>query len=235
MGEWLHQSLAGGWGALKRDPIGILLPASGVLLLQASAAMVVRGLWDHTDAATVVGAFAVAQGVRLVLSSGLRAPMIAAGARALDRPVSGLRRAPALLVVEAVIALATLCGAALFMVPTGLASFLILSRGLELFGAIGIAITVVGGAVVALLVRASLAYAPAEAVVAGRGAFGAIGEGWRQGRGDRIQLAMLLLAGDAMIATGGVLCGAGALPGYPMADLAVLHRWARRTSEGASA
>ena len=233
MGEWLHQSLQGGWRTLTRDPIGILLPAAGVLLLQASSVIVVRSLWDRVDLETIAIAFCAAQAVRLLLASLLRAPMIAAGARALDRPVSGLPRAPHLLVVEAVIALATLAGAAFVMVPLGLLSFLLLSRGLDLFGAIGISVTVIGGAVAALLVRASLAYAPVETVVAGRPAWTALGDGWRRARGDRLQLAAILLLGDVLVASGGALCGAGALPGYPMADLAVLHRWNRRIAEPA--
>ncbi|MEQ1504702.1 MAG: hypothetical protein ABMB14_20850, partial [Myxococcota bacterium] len=35
----------------------------------------------------------------------------------------------------------------------------------------------------------------------------------------------LVLAGDLATAIGGLPCGAGALPGYPITDLAALRRW----------
>ena len=232
-GEWVHQSIGGGWRTLGRDPIGILLPTAGVLLLHVAAAMVARAAWGEVDVASFVAALLVVHGVRILLTSPLRAPMIAAAARALDRPATGATRALQLLVVDLITGLLQILVAALIAVPVGGLSVLVLERGLHLFGAIGIGVALVGGAAASLLVRAALAYAPAEVVVARKGPFSALAEGWRVGKGDRLQLAIVLLFGDVALALGGAMCVAGALPGYPLADLAVLHRWTRRAKEAA--
>lgn len=230
-GEWVHQSIGGGWRTLGRDPVGILLPAAGVLLLHVGAALIARAAWGDVDLGSFALALLAVHAARVLLTSPLRAPLIAAGARALDRPATGSTRALQLLVVDLVTGALQLAVAALIAVPVGALSFLLLERGLHLFGAIGVGIALVGAAAASLLVRAALAYAPAEVVVARRGPLSALAEGWRGGRGDRVQLAIVLLFGDLAVAGGGALCGAGALPGYPLADLAILHRWTKRTKE----
>jgi hypothetical protein len=242
--EWTWQSLGGGWGVLKRDPIGILLPASGALLVHVAGVMAVRAAWYEPPAVGAAGyalsdwgaLAALAAGVqlaRILLGSAFRAPMIAAGARALDRPASGLRGALPLVAVDLVVGGLELLAAAIVGVPLGGLAFLALTRGLALLAALAAAAGLVGAATIALVVRASFAYAAAEAVIDRHPPWKALGNAWTRARGDRVQLMVLLVTGDALLGVGGALCGAGALPGYPIADLAVLHRWTRREAEAA--
>lgn len=221
----LLRDIPGGVGALGRDPIGILLPTAGVLLVQLALATALRAWWGWADpralALAAVGLFTVTP----ILTSPLRAGMIAAAARALGRPARGWSAAPALVLVEAVVWSLAVATAALVGAPFAMVAVASLSRGVPIAAA---AATGIGGmlaAVVGLLVRASFAYAPAEAVIGRRGPLAALSAGWRASGPDRFPLAAALLTGDAALAIGGALCGAGALPGYPIGDLIVVHRW----------
>lgn len=217
--------MIGGFGALGRDPIGVLLPTAGVLLLQLGVAVAIRNAWGASDpralVLTVLGVFTAFP----VLTSPLRAGVIAAGARALGRPARGLWTAPALVVVEAVVlGLAAVAGV-LVAAPFVAIAMASLSRGVPIAAALATGAGALTAATAVLLVRASFAYAAAEAVIGRKGPLRALAAGWRASGPDRLALVGILLVGDLTLALGGALCGAGALPGYPVGDLMVVHRW----------
>ena len=229
--EWLHQSVRGGVGALHRDPIGILLPAAGALLVQVAWALSVRFAWTLWALPETVVFGAAAYVSASAFSSLFRAPLIAAGARALDVPASGWRRFPALFVVQMVVAAVALAFAAVIAVPAVLAALLLASRQLFLFAAVLLGLGAVGAAFAGLAVRAMFAFAPIEAVLGGQGPLRALALGVQKSRSDRVQLLILILLGDILVGFGGLFCGAGALPGYPFSDLALTHRWLRIVPE----
>lgn len=228
--EWVHQSLRGGWQTLKREPIGILLPAAGALLMHVAAGMIVRSTWGVELTRIVLVGLAVTALVR-VAGAVFRAPMIAAAARALDLSATGVARAPQLAIVELLTTLAQLIASAIIVVPLSVATTVLAARGLHLLAALCLSVAAIGGTAIVLLVRATFAYAPAIVLVSRKDPIRALIEASKLARGDWLQLALLLFLGDALTGFGGLLCGAGALPGYPMGDLAVLHRWARRSYE----
>lgn len=225
---WVHQSFLGAWGVLERDPIGVLLPAAGALFVQIVAIGVLRVVWGRADLFAVLMVVLAGHVGRVVLASPFRAPMIAAGARALDRPAIGWPRALPLVAADLLVSALELLAAAVVAVPLAGFAALATQRGVYVGGSLFVALAAIGAAVAALLVRAAFAYAPAEVVVGGRAALPALARAWRKGSGDRLQLAALVLGGDLVFALGGALCGAGALPGYPVGELAVLHRWVHR-------
>jgi hypothetical protein len=224
--EWAHQSLAGGYRLLGRDPIGILLPCGAALLAQVLAMMAVRGAVSELDPTGVLTLALAALAVRLVIGGILRAPTLAAGARALDRPASAALAIPGVVFIDLLVAALELLAAAIPLVPAVALALFALSRGIPLLAAI----LAGGGAVLAalaiLVVRALFAYAPAEVVVARKSAPAALAASFSRARYDLPALVLLLLAGDVAVGLGGAFCGVGALPGYPLSDLAVLHRWA---------
>lgn len=227
------RSLQVAWSALKADPIGLLLPAAGLLLLELGGILAVREgaralpwpwldvhpwlLWLGLAAAVRVGLFA--------LAAPLQAVLLATGARAMGQRARGWTRVPSLLVVELVVRLLRALAWAAVGVPGLLLTAALLSQHAVTLAAVLLALTLLLGSFTSFVVRVWLVYAPYEAVLGGRGPIAAIRGGFALAGGDRLQLAAVLLLGDALTAIGGLLCGAGALPGYPMGPLAVLHRW----------
>jgi hypothetical protein len=226
-GGGLHRDAIGAWTTIGRDPIGILVPAATALAVEAALIVGVRSF--AVSLVSVAGLVVAAVIVRLIVQAPVRAAMIAAAARAQDVPAeAGIGRTLTLLAVDAIRGLLAVVAAAIVGVPLGAGAMWLASRDLFLFAALVASTGLVLSALVGLLARATVAYAAPEAVVGGLGPVAALREGWAEGQGDWPQLALLLLAGDVAVGLGGALCGAGALPGYPIGDVAVLHRWARR-------
>ncbi len=221
----VRQNLSGAWRRMTTDPVGVLLPTAAALLVDVGVLGAARLAWDPT-APGRFAAIAAALGLaRVLLGAPLRGLALAAGARAGGANARGASAAPALVVVE----LLTLTAGALvggsFGGPIAGAGLFLASRGVV---APGVALAAAGAIVWAtldLVVRAALAYARPEVVVAGHGPFEALSRA-SEGAGPHIAaLLAILFSGDVLRAAGSLACAAGALPAAPMADLAVLDRW----------
>lgn len=242
-GERPLRSLWGGWRLITDDPVGILLPSAVALLLGVlSLAILRRGAvdlplpWEDPapwgDLARLAVGLAV---IRALCTSPLRARILAVGAGTIGaatdsgRPVHALRSIPSLLVVDSVIAVARGLAWMLLATPGVAIASVLLGHGAVTAAVVVLAIALVLAALAGLTVRVLLAYAPVEAVVGGHGPIAALRRGLARGRGDRLAVAVLLVAGDLATGVGGVLCAAaGALPGYPLGPLALLHRFEGR-------
>ncbi len=208
------------------DPMGVLLPAACALLVDVGLGVGLRFAWGDPWFLALIPAAVVA---RPVLQAPFRAAMLAAGARAV-RPDAdaGVLASVRVAFVDAVRGIVSAVVAGAVLVPVALVGSWLATRGLYLFAAIFVAAGLVFAATAALLVRAVLAYAPVDVVVGRCGAFEALGRSWTTLSADVAVTALFLLAGDVSTGLGGALCAAGALPGYPLAELALVSRWAAR-------
>ena len=209
---------------VREDPVGILLPAAGILLLQLAAITVIRALWFDATLPVVRAAIGLVL-LRVLGGTLLRARLIAVGARA-----AGMRSAPwgrpvALLGVELVVGVLVVIVAAVVGLPILAISAAIAAQGWYTTGAVTFATGVGLATGAALLVRAVFALAPAGVTVEGSSALRALVQSVGRAPREIGPLVTLVVAGDLLVAVGGLLCGAGALPGYPISDLAMLHRW----------
>lgn len=218
-------SLARALATLRDDPIGILLPAAGLLLLQVLAVMVVRGALDAGIGALAVAVVAVVA-ARVLLGAPLRSRMIAQAARARGIAVGPWGRPAALLGVHLLTAALVAPPALGVAAAAVLAAAFVAGQGWFTTGAFVLAFGLLVATVLALAVRGVFGLAPPLAVVGGRSAVAAMSGSFRHARAEGLRLFVLLAIGDLLVAVGALLCGAGALPGYPVADLAVLDRWA---------
>lgn len=231
-GESVIASVRGGWTLIQRDPVGVLLPAAGSLLLQGLVLAGVQSGWGALGPWNLVGLFALLAAGRVILASPLRTWVLAAGARELDRPFPPLRQTPSLLMVWLISAgvegllVGGLLGGAV------LPAWWLLARGtywgaVLLMATTGPAVLVVGAAA-----RTAFAYAVIEATAGRCGPWRALSQGWRRTGRDWLAVMGILLSGELVFALGGLICGAGALPGLPLADLALLHRWVQAQEGG---
>ncbi len=226
----LPRSLAGAWDLLRTDPIGLLLPTGGRLLIDVVTALLVRTAFS-LGADLLLPTLVLACFARAILGAPLRALTLARAARARGFLAPRLGRPAAVLGVELVTGpLSTLLAAGVGLVGL-LAAAEILSEGWIATASVVLAIFTVAAVAVGVLVRAVFATAPMEAVVGGRSALGALVESARSGPRTLATSFALLVIGDALTGFGALLCGALVLPGYPIADLAIAERWlaARRT------
>lgn len=207
---------------MTRDPVAVLLPAMGALLVDVGCGVVLRAHWADPRLPWLVVALLAA---RPWLQAPFRAAMLRGGLGGAElRGGSAVRLA----VIDAVrAALATVVTAAAAL-PFALGAAWLSARGLYLFAAIAVGVGVVIAVGLGTLARAALAYAPALIVSGRRGLWTALTRGRPCDLPDLLTVTGLLLAGDLAVGLGGALCGAGALPGYPLADLALLARWQRQ-------
>jgi len=92
------------------------------------------------------------------------------------------------------------------------------------------AIVLVASAAPALLLltvaaRTAFAYSIIEATAGKKGPYNALKVGLRRAGRDWFNVLCIELIAELVFGIGALLCGAGALPGLPLADLALLHRW----------
>ena len=107
----------------------------------------------------------------------------------------------------------------------------LLSRG-TYWGAVLLLVTTAPAALLlGIVARTTFAYAIIEVTAGARGPVQALSVGLRKASRDWPALIAILVSGDLLTALGSLLCGAGALPGLPFADLALLHRWASLEEE----
>lgn len=224
--ESIATSLRGGWGLMVRDPVGVLLPAAGLLLLQGAIVLVAQAWWGVLGIWTLVAALAGLATLRAIVAAPLRATFLAAGARQLAHPFPIWRRSPTLAVVWVVaggVELAVVGGAlSTALVP----AWWLLSRGTYWGAALLLITTAPAILLLGVAARTAFAYVAIEAT-AGQLALGpAFSVGMRKAGRDWFPMLCILTTGELAVAVGGLLCGAGALPGLPLAELALLHRWA---------
>jgi hypothetical protein len=228
--ERFPSSVRGAWRTLKRDPVVIGLPAAGLLLMEIATALGIREIlkataWtDGPDAVTMgLASIAAVALVGALSKVPLRALMIAAGARAMGIAASGLRRAASLLLVELVIGALRIALTLGLGLPALLISLFIAGHGWYGLATAGFAVALLGIGLLRFLVRALFGYAPILAVAYQKGPIDALKQGMPGP--DLVGVGLTLFIADSATVLGGLCCGAGALPGYPLADLALLHRW----------
>ncbi len=230
MKERFTSSVRGAWSTLKRDPVAILLPTAGLLLIDVLAAVGVRQFLGSVDmtitTAGISRLVALVAGLELaafLIGVPLRSLMIASAARALGLGVWGLTRAWSLFFVALAIGLIRGLITAILGVPLALLLLFVAGHGWYGLATLGFAALLLLLGFLRFMVRAVFGYAPILAVADGRGPLAALQEG--TAGDDLFGVALAMFVGDCATITGSLCCGAGALPGYPMADLAILHRW----------
>lgn len=221
------RSLLGAARLLQRDPVGLLLPAGGALLLDAAPAFVLPHLWPETTAEIEAAALRLGGVWLLALPARalLRSRVLAVGARAAGLEAAPWGRPGVLLALQIVISAAAAAAALLIGLPVAGLAAIAASLGLIATGAVLFALGLVFGLCAALTARAALALAPSLAVVGGRSARQACVESMTRCPQEIRARLLIVLAGDVLISAGGLLCGAGGLPGYPITDLALLLSW----------
>jgi hypothetical protein len=219
------RDLVAAWRAVEHHPIGILLPAAAQLALSVMAILAVRR-WMGPEWTLWVAAWAIARASVLVVQVPFRGWMLVGGARALGAPSLGARIGP-LLAFQVVDALAS--GAMLLAIgaPSVAVGAALVASGWVASGLAFAAFGVAAAELAALMVEALLAAAPSEIVLGGRSGLGALSASIRESGGAFLPRLGLLFAGRAAVAIGGLGCGAGALAGYPIGDLAVMSHWLR--------
>lgn len=220
------RSLGGSWHLITRDPVGVLLPAMAVLLTQALALWLIQALYGSLGLTWLVLVAVGIAAARIAISAPFRALSLAAGARLLDRPFSPIGRAPGLAVVWLLAAAVEGAIVGVLLAGTLGPAWWLLARG-TYWGAlflVGTSVPII--ALIGIVARTAFAYASIEVTAGGNGPFKALSEGFRRVSRDWISVLVILVTGEALFAVGSLLCGAGALPGTPYADLALLHRWA---------
>ena len=224
------------WRQLTGDPLGVLAPTGGVLLIQLAAAHVLRTtLWDVPWWRAALLAVGIELS-RQVVAAPLRALTLRAGARVLGRPIRGgwIAGSASLVGVELALGLATVLVAGVLVVPTAFLAAFLASRGIETAAVLVGACGLLAALALTLVVRSVLAYARPEAVIGGQAPLAALSAGLELGQADLLALVGIHVLSDTAVALGTLPCGVGALPTYPLADLAVLSRWNPRPSRGTS-
>jgi hypothetical protein len=222
------RSLGGSWRLITGDPVGVLLPAMALLLVQGLALGLVQWLYGSLGLTWLVLAAIGVAAARIAVSAPFRALSLAAGARLIERPFSPLARAPGLAVVW--LLAATVEGG---IVGTLLAGTLgpawwLLARGTYWGALLLVGTTVPVIALLGIAARTAFGYAFIEVTAGGLSPARALSEGLRRVSRDWMAVLVIMVTGELFFALGSLLCGAGALPGTPYADLALLHRWAHR-------
>ena len=213
-------ALRAGWRLVGRDPVGILVPAGAILLLQAVVWLDLRAGVGARSATEAGLRFIVGWAMVAVMSAPLRVAMLQAGARCIPRRGLGLRRTAALAGAQLLVAGAQGVWIAASLVVLGLVSGGALAYGWWSIASLGGALVLVGSALGYLALQVLVAWVPVEVVLGGRSGLGAVGASLTRGRLSTSAAAVV--GGGLATGLGGLLCGAGALPGYPIRDLALL-------------
>jgi len=213
-------ALRAGWGLVGRDPVGVLVPAGGILLLQAAVWLDLRagvGVRTVTEASLrfTLGLLLVA-----VLSAPLRVAVLQAGARCLPRRGLGLRRSAAMAGAQLVVATIQGLWISASLVVLALVGGGALAYGWWSVASLGGALVLLGSACGYVLLQTAVAWVPVAVVVGGHSGLGAVVASLRHG--DWGTALASVVGGGLATGLGGLLCGAGALPGYPLRDLALL-------------
>lgn len=223
--EPIVASLRGGWAMILRDPIGVLLPAAGMLLLQAAILVCAQAWWSELGTWTLIATIAGLSAARVLVASPLRASMLAAGARQVGRSFRVLGRSPALAVVWLICGGLELGIVGALLSTAAVPAWWLLARG-TYWGAVLLMMTTAPAILlVGVVARTAFAYVAIEATAGRQPLDRAFGTGLRKAGRDWLPVLSILSVGELAVALGSLICGAGALPGFPLAELALLHRW----------
>lgn len=226
--ERVTASLRGGWSLLRDDPVGVLLPAIGVLGSQALALALLQAWWRDLSVMGLTGVALALIVTRTVVAAPFRAAYLASAARQLGRPFSIVARTPGLATVWALSAVVEALLVGSLLTATLGPAWWLFARATWWAAVLLITLTTLPILLVGIASRVVFAYATIE-VTAGHQSIGrALSRGARSSVDDGPAVLLLLLAGETLMSVGGLLCGAGALPGVAYADLALLHRWTHR-------
>ncbi|HHO54722.1 MAG TPA: hypothetical protein ENK18_28590 [Deltaproteobacteria bacterium] len=222
-------NIAGAWRALCHDPVGVLWPAAAMLSLQAVGALALQRILHSGRLDALLTVFLATSLIRILLGAPLRARMLKAGARSMGLDTND--RWIALLGVHLIVGPLQLgLATGSVILGTGIAAG-IAAHGLPTLATLAWFLGWLGGTLAALVIRAIFAYAPLEVLLRGCSAIQALRRSAIRGPVDTLAAALLVGFGDLAVLLGALTCGAGALPGYPISDLALLDRWRRgRTS-----
>ena len=223
--EWSLQSIAGGWQMLTHDPLPILAASALAITAQVVALLTINSLgkdslWPHY--LTIIG---ITQVLVFVIGQFARVNIISAGAQTPPSPVKVTRTVQ--LVVAESIRLTIQVGVGLLaLTPFAILSAILAHQNLWALAAAITAIGLMLSTLLGLWIRACYAYTAHEIIINQCSFFTALRRSWTITQGDRLSLMSLNIMADVLVAAGGLLLTAGALPAYPMRDLALLHRWA---------
>lgn len=227
----LLASLGGAWDLLRTDPVGLLLPTGGRLLVDVVAAMVLREAMVH-GAVPVAGAVLGGWLARTVIGAPLRSRMLAVAARARGVRAPSWGRPFAVLGAELIVGPASLGVGGVIGVIGVAAAALVLSEGWIATASVVLGVGTVTAVTVSLLVRACFATAGLEAAVAGASGLGSLRDAIVAGPRTIATSFALLATGGLLTGFGALACGALVLPGYPIADLAIADRWLAERRSG---
>jgi hypothetical protein len=213
---------------MRDDPIGVLLPAVVVVGSQALVIAALQATWRDLTPLALTGVVAAAIVGRVAVAAPFRALSLASAANQLQRPFSSIARAPALAAVWAVGALVEAVVVGALLSATLAPAWWLASRAAWWSALLIVIATALPILLAGVATRVVFAYAAIEATAGRRSAPAALVHGARTALSDGPGVLLVLLVGEAFTALGGLLCGAGTLPGASYADLALLHRWAHR-------
>jgi hypothetical protein len=219
----LMADLFAGWRAFQHHPVGIGLPVVGALLVDALTAAAMAWLWQGGAGwpGLVLGGCGLAV-LRAAVQGVLRARWLAAGAAAMGHPLPA-RTAP-VIGVHLVTLVAQAGAVVVVLLPMGAVGVGLLYAGWYSLGSGVVAAGVSLATLASFAVRVALATAAIEAALRGASGLGAVRNAMGWARSNPLSTLGLVLSGDSLILTGSLFCGAGAIPGYPMTDLALLRR-----------
>lgn len=226
--ESILQSARGGLRLLRDDPLGTLLPGAVVLGLQALGLGVLQLVWRDASTLWLLVLILLLIAGRTIIAAPFRSLVLASAARQVDRPFSALRRAPSLALVWTVSALIEALVVGALLIATLGPAWWLLARGTYWGAVLLVTLTTLPILIVGIGCRVLFAYASIEATVGRKSPFRALSLGLEHASRDGPAVFGLLLGGEVFTALGGLLCGAGALPGAVFADLALVHRWSHQ-------
>jgi hypothetical protein len=217
------RSLWGAWSVITRDPLGVLVPTMGIGWAQLAVLVWMRQLFVEQGLLVGSASLLVGWSALSVLTAPLRTVALHRAAVASGRASAGPGRWGAMAGVMLVSGLLDV-GVALLSVgvAAGLA-WAALAYGWFTLGALSAALVLGLGALVAFALRVALAWAPVEVVLAGRSGSRALVASLTRGQ---VLHSLVAVAGGGLVAgLGALICLAGALPGAPLCDVALLVAW----------
>jgi hypothetical protein len=223
--------LQGAWRVLRDDPIGGLLPAAGVLGLQLCATLVVIQFWRELTLVSLVGLVAGLFVARALISAPIRMAMVNAAARYHGKKFPFALASLKLAFVSACASFIETAVVVAMLSATLSPAWWLVARG-TYFGAIlWVSFTSPVILFAGLVVRSLFVYAAPQSAFGEGGIARALFDTVALGLRDIPGAVSLLLVTECITVAGGILCGAGALPGVALAEVTFVERWLSRTGK----
>ncbi|MBN2799638.1 MAG: hypothetical protein JXX28_10870 [Deltaproteobacteria bacterium] len=215
----------GGAALIGRDPVRILFPTGGLLLIDL---LFTWALWGALPLPWGELAWRIALLVLVREAAGLplRAWFWSAAAGALGLRARPLRRLPSLALVRVTGGLVqALAMGSLALIPLAISAYL-LPRGAWLGSALALALAALLASLGGVMARGLWAFAELEAVAGAGGPWASVSRSASLAARHPLAVLAALLAGDVALSLGALAGGAGALPAWPWPKLVMLHLWA---------